>query len=101
VGRKRRRVVGSTMYVVSPYPNILYALDLTKPGAPLKVAVQCSARSCRSGGVACCDVVNRGPTYANRRVFFTTLNTQVVAVDAEIGNEVWKKERPSQWLPSS
>lgn len=25
-------VVGSTMYVVTPYPNILYALDLTKPG---------------------------------------------------------------------
>ena len=29
-------VVGSTMYVLSPYPNILYALDLTKPGAALK-----------------------------------------------------------------
>ena len=24
------------MYVVTPYPNILYALDLTKPGAPMK-----------------------------------------------------------------
>ena len=29
-------VVGSTMYVVTPYPNILYALDLTQPGAPVK-----------------------------------------------------------------
>src|SRR3712207_474971 len=29
-------VVGGTMYVLSPYPNILYALDLTQPGAPLK-----------------------------------------------------------------
>jgi len=29
-------VVGGTMYIVSPYPNILYALDLTQPGAPLK-----------------------------------------------------------------
>lgn len=26
-------VVGDTMYVVTPYPNILYALDLKKPGA--------------------------------------------------------------------
>jgi glucose dehydrogenase len=25
-------VVGSTMYVVTPYPNILYALDLEKSG---------------------------------------------------------------------
>src|SRR3954470_14095124 len=29
-------VVGTTMYIVSPYPNILYALDLTNPGAPMK-----------------------------------------------------------------
>ena len=26
-------VVGDTMYVVTPYPNILYALDLRNPGA--------------------------------------------------------------------
>lgn len=29
-------VVGSTMYVVTPFPNILYALDLAQPGAPPK-----------------------------------------------------------------
>src|SRR3569833_776045 len=29
-------VVDNTMYVVTAYPNYLYALDLTKPGAPLK-----------------------------------------------------------------
>jgi hypothetical protein len=29
-------VVGDTMYIVSAYPNVLYALDLAKPGAPLK-----------------------------------------------------------------
>lgn len=74
----------------SPYPNILYTLDLTKPGAPLKW--QYNARpEAAAQGVACCDVVNRGPTYANSRVFFTTLDAQVVAVDAETGNEVWKK----------
>src|SRR3954471_21423238 len=27
-------IIGTTMYVVTPYPNILYALDLTKPGGP-------------------------------------------------------------------
>src|SRR5206468_3720646 len=31
-------VVDNTMYIVTPYPNILYALDLTKPGAPTKWA---------------------------------------------------------------
>ena len=29
-------VVSDTMYVVTPFPNLLYALDLTKPGAPTK-----------------------------------------------------------------
>src|SRR5215210_6585608 len=46
-------VVGSTMYVVTPYPNILYALDLAKPGAPLKWAFR-PKPAAASQGVACC-----------------------------------------------
>jgi glucose dehydrogenase len=29
-------VVGTTMYVHTPFPNLVYALDLTKEGAPVK-----------------------------------------------------------------
>ncbi|HEX9109476.1 MAG TPA: PQQ-binding-like beta-propeller repeat protein, partial [Longimicrobiales bacterium] len=29
-------VVGNTMYVVTPFPNVLYAFDLTQEGYPLK-----------------------------------------------------------------
>src|SRR5215510_15771637 len=29
-------VVGSTMFLHTPFPNIVYALDLTKEGAPVK-----------------------------------------------------------------
>ena len=29
-------VVNDTMYIVTPWPNNVYALDLTKPGAPAK-----------------------------------------------------------------
>src|SRR4030095_12353320 len=28
-------VIGNVMYVHTPFPNIVYALDLTKPGAPM------------------------------------------------------------------
>src|SRR5437764_13977549 len=28
-------IVNGTMYVVTPWPNLLYALDLTKPGGPV------------------------------------------------------------------
>jgi PQQ-dependent dehydrogenase (methanol/ethanol family) len=82
-------VVGSTMYVLTPYPNILYALDLTKPGAPMKWAYEPKPVSAAQG-VACCDVVNRGPTYADGKIFYNALDNQVVAVDAETGKEVWK-----------
>ena len=33
-------VVNNTMYIVTPWPNKLYALDLTKPGAPMKWVYQ-------------------------------------------------------------
>jgi PQQ-dependent dehydrogenase (methanol/ethanol family) len=82
-------VVGGTMYVLSPYPNILYALDLTQPGAPLKWQYN-PKPAAAAQGVACCDVVNRGPTFANGRIYFTTLDAHVVAVDAGTGQEVWK-----------
>jgi lanthanide-dependent methanol dehydrogenase len=82
-------VVGSTMYVLSPYPNILYALDLTKPGAPPKWRYNPKPEAAAQG-VACCDVVNRGPTFANGKIFYNTLDGNVVAVDAEKGAEVWK-----------
>src|SRR5437667_2351905 len=29
-------VVGHTLYVVTPYPNVLYAFDLSQPGYPLQ-----------------------------------------------------------------
>jgi PQQ-dependent dehydrogenase (methanol/ethanol family) len=82
-------VVGNTMYVLSPYPNILYALDLTKPGAALKWQYNPKPEAA-SQGVACCDVVNRGPVFSDGKIFYNTLDGNVVAVDADKGTEVWK-----------
>jgi lanthanide-dependent methanol dehydrogenase len=81
-------VVGDTMYVLTPYPNILYALDLSKPGAPLKWQYN-PKPDASAQGVACCDVVNRGPTFADGKIFFVTLDTHVVAIDVANGTEVW------------
>jgi lanthanide-dependent methanol dehydrogenase len=82
-------VVDNTLYVVAPYPNFLYALDLTKPGAPLKWKYDPQPEA-SAQGVACCDYVNRGPTYADGKVFITTLDSHVAAIDAKTGKEVWK-----------
>jgi lanthanide-dependent methanol dehydrogenase len=82
-------IVGATMYVLTPYPNILYALDLTQPGAPMKWRYEPKPVAAAQG-VACCDVVNRGPVFANGRIYFNTLDGNAVAVEAETGKEVWK-----------
>jgi PQQ-dependent dehydrogenase (methanol/ethanol family) len=81
-------VVNSTMYIVTPWPNILYALDLTKPGAPVKWSYK-PKPSPSSQGVACCDVVNRGAAYFNGRIYYNTLDLHTVAIDAETGKEAW------------
>ncbi len=82
-------VVDNTMYIVTPFPNRLHALDLTKPGAPLKWSYDPRPRS-EAQGVACCDVVNRGAAFHDGRIYYNTLDNHVVAVDAETGGEVWK-----------
>jgi lanthanide-dependent methanol dehydrogenase len=82
-------VVNNTMYIVTPWPNILYALDLTKPGAPLKWSYD-PKPSASAKGVACCDWVNRGGVYAFGKIYYNTLDAQTVAVDANTGKLVWK-----------
>ena len=82
-------VVGDTMYVVTPFPNIVYALDLTKPGAAIKWKYAPQQEESVIP-IACCDVVNRGVAYADARIFFNQLDTHTVALDAKTGAELWK-----------
>jgi PQQ-dependent dehydrogenase (methanol/ethanol family) len=81
-------VVGSTMYVVTPFPNVLYALDLSAPGVPMKWQYRPKPLAAAQG-VACCDVVNRGAVYEQGTIFYNTLDNRTVAVDAETGVEKW------------
>jgi PQQ-dependent dehydrogenase (methanol/ethanol family) len=82
-------VVAGTMYVVTPWPNYLYALDLTRPGAPVKFTYRPKPVAAAKG-VACCDVVNRGAAYADGLVIYNTLDNRTVAVDASTGVLRWE-----------
>ena len=82
-------VANNTMFIVTPYPNIVFALDLTKPGAPMKWSYQ-PRPAAASQGVACCDVVNRGAAYSDGKLFFNTLDDNTIALDAETGKVLWK-----------
>ena len=82
-------VVGSTMYVHTPFPDIVYALDLTKEGAPVRWKYT-PKQDPQVVPIACCDTVNRGLAYADGRIFNNQLDTTTVALDAETGKELWK-----------
>ncbi len=82
-------VVNGMMYIVTPWPNVLYALDLTKPGAPVKWTYSPPTLAA-SQGVACCDVVNRGAAYADGVIYYNTLDVYTVAVDANTGKQLWR-----------
>ncbi len=77
------------MYIITPYPNIVYAIDLTQPGGPVKWKYESNPAS-SSQGVACCDVVNRGGVYSDGKIFFNTLDNNTIALDAATGKEIWK-----------
>jgi alcohol dehydrogenase (cytochrome c) len=83
-------VVGDTMYLVTPYPNFLYALDLKHAGALKWTYKPKTARAAQ--GVACCDVVNRGAAYADGKIYFNTLDNHTIAVDAKTGKEAWNTQ---------
>ncbi|HEY6004992.1 MAG TPA: methanol/ethanol family PQQ-dependent dehydrogenase [Anaeromyxobacter sp.] len=82
-------VVGTTMYVHSAYPNYIYALDLTREGAPI-LWQYTPKQDDRAVPVACCDLVHRGINYADGKILFSTLDGQVIALEAATGKELWK-----------
>lgn len=89
-------VADGIMYVHTPFPNNVYALDLNDPGKILwqyKPKQNPAARA-----VACCDVVNRGLAYVPAgdhgpaKIFLNQLDGHIVALDAKTGEEIWKME---------
>jgi len=62
---------------------------LTKPGAPIKWTYQPHPQPIAIGK-ACCDAVNRGPTFADGKLVFSLLDGEAVAVDTTTGKPVWR-----------
>jgi alcohol dehydrogenase (cytochrome c) len=82
-------VFDNTMYLVTPFPNLAYALDLTKAGVPIKWSYAPNPTPVAIGK-ACCDTVNRGGAYANGKLIYNLLDMHTVAVDVKTGKEVWR-----------
>jgi methanol dehydrogenase (cytochrome c) subunit 1 len=89
-------VIDGIMYVHTPYPNNIFAIDLDNPDKILwehKPKQNPAARA-----VACCDVVNRGLAYAPASdnypatIIQNQLDGHVVALNAKTGELLWKME---------
>jgi PQQ-dependent dehydrogenase (methanol/ethanol family) len=84
-------VIGSVMYVHSAFPNEVFALDLTKEGAPM-IWKHVPKQPDEAKAIACCDLVNRGLAYhaATNRLFIELLQGDLLALDAKSGKQQWR-----------
>ncbi len=85
-------IIGSMMYVHTPFPNKVFALDLDEDARIVweYVPSQPEVLEHEYGvGVLCCDTVNRGLAYADGKVFLYQANTKLVALNAKSGKVEW------------
>ena len=82
-------VIGDTMYIVSPKPNYVYALDLSKDGV-IKWEFRPTMDVALATAQTCCGAQTRGLYYAEGKIFYATLDGQVIGLDAKSGEQLWR-----------
>jgi lanthanide-dependent methanol dehydrogenase len=79
-------VVDGVMYMVSPFPNKVYALNLDTQQIMWKYEPKQDPAVIPQ---MCCDTVNRGVAYAEGKVLMQQADSTLVALDAKTGKVVW------------
>lgn len=80
-------VIGNMMYVHTPFPNNVYALDLDNEQ---RIVWRYEPKQDPDTiPVMCCDTVHRGLAYADGKLFLHQADTKLVALDAKTGKEIW------------
>src|ERR1700716_1779980 len=80
-------IVGNIMYVHTPFPNKVYALDLSQDN---RIVWKYEPKQDPNViPVMCCDTVNRGVSYGDGKIFLHQADTTLVALDAKTGKVVW------------
>ncbi|WP_407332046.1 methanol/ethanol family PQQ-dependent dehydrogenase [Enterovibrio sp. 27052020O] len=80
-------VLGDTMYIHTPFPNKVFAIDLKTKALVWEYQPKQDASVI---AVMCCDTVNRGLAYADGKIFLQQADTTLVALDQKTGKVVWK-----------
>src|ERR1041385_4905098 len=87
-------IVGNMMYVHTPFPNKVYALDLSQEN---KIVWKYEPKQDPNViPVMCCDTVNRGVAYGDGKIFLHQADTTLVALDAKTGKVEWSAKRSEE-----
>lgn len=80
-------IIGNMMYVHTPFPNKVYAIDLSNEN---KIVWKYEPKQDPNViPVMCCDTVNRGLAYGDGKIFLHQADTNLVALDAKTGQVAW------------
>jgi len=80
-------VIDDMMYIVTPFPNKVFALDLNDNG---RIAWKYEPKQDPNViPVMCCDTINRGAAYGDGMIFLHQADTSLVALDAKTGEVKW------------
>ncbi|HTU54676.1 MAG TPA: PQQ-binding-like beta-propeller repeat protein, partial [Acetobacteraceae bacterium] len=80
-------VIGNVMYLVTPFPNTVFALDLNNDERILWQYTP--TQNPEVIPVMCCDTVNRGVAYGDGKIILHQADNTVVALDAQTGKVDW------------
>jgi lanthanide-dependent methanol dehydrogenase len=79
-------VIGDTMYIHSPFPNKVIAINLKDQTFIWQYLPK---QDDQVVSVMCCDTVNRGLAYGDGKIFLQQADTKLVALNAKTGEVVW------------
>jgi PQQ-dependent dehydrogenase (methanol/ethanol family) len=79
-------VVNDTMYIHTPFPNKVFALDLDTQKIKWRYEPKQDAAVIPQ---MCCDTVYRGLAYAQNKIFLQQADSTLVALDAGTGKVLW------------
>lgn len=80
-------VIGDVMYIHTPFPNVVFALDLNDQG---RIIWRYEPKQDPDViPVMCCDTVNRGVAYGDGKIFLYQADATLVALDSKTGKKVW------------
>ena len=79
-------VVNGTMYVHTPFPNKVFAIDLDTQKIKWRYEPKQDAAVIPQ---MCCDTVYRGLAYAENKIFLQQADSTLVALDAGTGKVIW------------